>query len=63
MLKSANSRAGDVENQLSQDNNDLKKAISKHKNGKQICMDLCLLMTFLLLLGVLVKMFETKGFF
>ena len=62
MLTNVNAKAKDTQAQLTQDNNDLKKIISKHKNGKQICMDLCMLMTFLLLLGVLIKLMESKGF-
>ena len=61
MLKNVNKKAEETQCQLSQENNELKQLISKHKNGKQICMDLCLLMVFLLLLGVLFHLLQQKG--
>lgn len=62
MLKKTNKKAEDNEAKLRQQNNQLKMLINKHKNGKQICLDMCLLLTFVALLGLLVKMLKSKGY-
>ena len=61
LLKKANQKAGDTEAQLTQDNNELKAVIQKHKGGKQMGMDICLLVTLIVLLGMLIKLLEYKG--
>jgi hypothetical protein len=62
LLKKTNKRADENEARLRQQNNQLKAAIQKHKNGKQICLDMCLLITFVALVGVLVRMLKGKGY-
>jgi hypothetical protein len=37
-------------------------ALEKHKNGKQICLDLTLLLIFIGLLGILLKLLKAKGY-
>ena len=61
LLKKTNQRAGDAEAQLTQDNNELKSIIAKHKNCKQMGLDICLLVILIVLIGMLVKMLEYKG--
>ena len=55
MLKKTNSKAEETEAQLTKDNSDLKNVLAKHKGGKQICFDICLVMTWLILIGILIK--------
>jgi len=62
LLKKVNKSADGLEVSLQQENNALKNVIAKHKGCKQLCFDLCLLIFFLLLLGVLLKILEYKGY-
>lgn len=61
MLTKVNEKVEKGNAELTQQNNDLKEAINKYKNGKQLCFDICLLITFLLLLGFFIKLCEFKG--
>jgi hypothetical protein len=47
---------------LKQQNNQLKQALERHKNGKQICLDVTLMLVFVGLLGVLIRMLKAKGY-
>ena len=62
LLKKARQAAEENEAKPRQQNNSLKMALEKHKNGKQICLDLTLLLIFVGLLGVLLKLLKFKGY-
>ena len=38
------------------------QVLNKHKNGKQICLDMFLLLVFMGLVGILIKMLKSKGY-
>jgi hypothetical protein len=61
LLKAVNKKAEENEAKLRQQNNQLKQLINKYKGGKQICMDLCLLLTFVALLGYMIRIFKQNG--
>jgi hypothetical protein len=60
MLKKTRKGQEDNETRLKQQNNQLKQALERHKNGKQICLDVTLLLIFVGLLGVLVRMLKAR---
>lgn len=60
MLKKTRKGQEDNEARLKQQNNQLKQALERHKNGKQICLDVTLLLIFVGLLGVLVRMLKER---
>ena len=60
MLKKTRKGQEDNEARLKQQNNQLKQALERHKNGKQICLDVTLLLIFVGLLGVLVRMLKDR---
>ena len=62
LLKSTRARSEAQEVQLSKQNNELKKIIEKHKNGKQCCFDLGLIFIFLALAVVEIKLLQSKGY-
>ena len=62
LLGQVNQRADKNLSELKQQSNDLKAAINKHKSGKQCCFDLCLLLTWLGLLTICIKLFQSKGY-
>ena len=62
LLKNTRKAAEENEAKLRQQNNQLKMALEKHKNGKQICLDLTLLLIFIGLLGILLKLLKLKGY-
>ena len=62
MIGKVNAKTANTAVQLTQNNNDLKQLIAKHKNGKQICLDLGMLMLLLVLLGILISMLSNKGY-
>ena len=60
MLKKTRKGQEDNEARLKQQNNQLKQTLERHKNGKQICLDLTLLLIFVGLLGILIRMLKTR---
>lgn len=62
MLGKTRAKSEKNEARLRQNNNQLKQLLNKYRNGKQICMDMLLCLIFLGLLGVLLKMMQSKGF-
>jgi hypothetical protein len=60
MLKKTRRGQEDNEARLKQQNNQLKQALERHKNGKQICLDVTLLLIFVGLLGILVRMLKER---
>jgi hypothetical protein len=62
LLAKANGDAEKVEKSLSQQNNELKEVLEKHKNCKQMCFDMSLSIILLVLLGGLFKLLNSKGY-
>ncbi len=62
MLKKTRKGQEDNEAHLKQQNNQLKQALERHKNGKQICFDVTLLLIFVGLLGVLIRLLKARGY-
>jgi hypothetical protein len=62
LLKSTLNKSEGTKTELNKQSNDLKKALEKHKSGKQCCFDLCLLFTFLALAGLLIQQLQSKGY-
>ena len=62
LLKKAKKAADENEAKLKQQNNQLKQVLLKYKNGRQMCLDLFLLLLFVALLGILLRMLKSKGY-
>ena len=62
LLKKAKKAADENEAKLKQQNNQLKQVLLKYKNGRQMCLDLFLLLLFVGLLGILLRMLKSKGY-
>lgn len=62
LLKGVQARADKTNDNLKVQSSELKEAINKHKNAKQCCLDLCLLLVFLALLCLDLKLLQMKGY-
>ena len=62
LLAGVQARADKNLTELQGQSSDLKQAINKHKNAKQCCFDLCLLLIFLGMLCLLLKLLQSKGY-
>ena len=62
LIKKAKKAADENEAKLKQQNNQLKQVLLKYKNGRQMCLDLFLLLLFVALLGILLRMLKSKGY-
>ena len=62
LIKGVQGRVDKTNNELKVQSSELKEAINKHKNAKQCCFDLCLLLIFLGLLCLDFKLLQVKGY-
>ena len=62
LLKRTNARADGTHADLQMQSSDLKDAINKHKNGKQCCFDMTLLIVVLGLMFINLKLLQGKGY-
>jgi len=63
MLKKTNQKVERTHLRLIQQNNQLKDVLQKIRSTNKLCCDLCLVICFLGLIGVIVAVLKSKGYF